>query len=181
MRENQNAMKSFRILTILAVSLLLAACARTDNFNDLQRFVSDAKATPGGAIEPVPEFEDYEAFTYSAAGFRSPFEVPIRIKLQEGMRASQDVQPNLDRIKEALESYAIAELAMVGMVERKGVYVALVQSTLGEVHRVMPGSYLGRNHGRVVSITDTQVDLIEIVPSGDGGWMERPQTLSLIR
>lgn len=174
-------MKILRTFTIIAMTLLLAACARTDNFRDLEQFVAEAKAAPGGAIEPVPEFEEYDAFTYSAAGLRSPFEVPIRIKLQEGMNAGGNVQPDFDRAKEPLESYSIAELAMVGMVQRKGSYVALVENSLGEVHRIQRGNYLGRNHGRVVSITDTQVDLVEIVPSGDGGWMERPQTLALLR
>ena len=39
---------------------------------------------------------------------------------------------------------------------------------------------MGRNHGRVISISETQIDLIEIVPSGAGGWIERPQTISSI-
>ncbi len=173
-------MKRFKtVLTVLP--MLLASCTPINDFSDLQRFTAEVRARPGGDIEPVPEFREYEAFTYSAAGFRSPFDVPVRIKLQEGVSASHDVKPNLDRPKEPLESFAIAELAMVGMVERNGHYVALVENSLGEVRRVLRGNYLGRNHGRVVSISATQLDLVEIVPSGTGGWMERPQSLSLVR
>jgi type IV pilus assembly protein PilP len=65
------------------------------------------------------------------------------------------------------------------MLVRDGNYQALIEDAVGVVHRVSVGNYLGRNHGRIESITDTQVSLIEIVPSGNGGWVERPQTLTL--
>ena len=174
-------MKIFNSIVTVSLLLLMAACTPVNNFSDLQAFTTEVRARPGGEVEPIPEFKEYEAFTYSAAGFRSPFDIPVRIKLQEGMSASENVQPDLDRRKEPLESFAIAELAMVGMVERNGHYVALVENVTGEVHRVLLGNYLGRNHGRVVAITESQLDLIEIVPSGTGGWMQRPQTLTLIR
>ncbi len=38
---------------------------------------------------------------------------------------------------------------------------------------------MGRNHGRINAITDTQIDVVEIVPTGDGGWLERPQSILL--
>jgi type IV pilus assembly protein PilP len=174
-------MKLFQSVTTLSLLLLLAACAPVNDFSDLQAFTTEVRARPGGEVEPIPVFKQYQAFTYSAAGFRSPFDIPVRIQLQEGTAASKNVKPDLDRQKQPLESFAIAELAMVGMVARDGHYVALVENTAGEVHRVLLGNYLGRNHGRVVTITASQMDLIEIVPSGTGGWMERPQTLSLVR
>jgi type IV pilus assembly protein PilP len=49
----------------------------------------------------------------------------------------------------------------------------------GGVHRVKVGDYLGRNDGKIVSISDSQVDVIEIVPDGEGGWLERPRSISL--
>ena len=174
-------MKLFKSVTTLTMLLLMAACAPVSDFSDLQAFTTEVRARPGGEVEPIPEFQEYEIFTYGAAGFRSPFDIPVRINMQEGMSASMNVQPDLDRTKEPLESFSIAELAMVGMVERDGHYVALVENLTGEVHRVLLGNYMGRNHGRVVDISESQLDLIEIVPSGTGGWMERPQTLTLVR
>ena len=49
----------------------------------------------------------------------------------------------------------------------------------GGVHRVRVGNYLGKNHGKIVSATETSVEVIEIVPSGVGGWLERPRTIKL--
>jgi type IV pilus assembly protein PilP len=38
---------------------------------------------------------------------------------------------------------------------------------------------MGKNHGRIVAIDERQIDVTEIVPTGDGGWIERPQTLTM--
>jgi type IV pilus assembly protein PilP len=68
---------------------------------------------------------------------------------------------------------------MVGMLTRNGVFEALLEDAFGEVHRVSVGNYIGRNHGRIEYISNTQMSIKEIVPSGNGGWVERPQTLTL--
>ena len=38
--------------------------------------------------------------------------------------------------------------------------------------------YMGKNHGRVAAISEGRLDLIEIVPNGRGGWLERPRSIS---
>ncbi|MEX2131603.1 MAG: pilus assembly protein PilP [Pseudohongiellaceae bacterium] len=172
---------SIRTLALMLVAVLLAACSRSNNFQDLQVFVDEVKARPGAQIEPVPVFEAYEAFTYSAASLRSPFDIPIVIQQNASGAVVENVEPDLDRIREPLENFALSELMMVGMLERDGHYQALIRDTVGEINRVAVGDYLGRNHGKVLLITRTQIDLMEIVPSGGGGWVERPQSLTLVQ
>lgn len=169
-----------RLVLSVFLALALAGCTRTNNFSDLQIFIDEVKARPGAPVEPVPVFEPYEAFSYSAASLRSPFDVPVVIQGGENGQNSRDVAPDLERAREVLEGYALSELTMVGMLERSGSYVALIEDSSGQIHRVSVGNYLGRNHGRVRQITATQLDLTEIVPSGDGGWVERPQSLTLV-
>lgn len=164
---------------LLAMSLVLAACTRAENFADLQAFIDEVKARPSAEVEPVPEFVPYEGFIYGAASLRSPFEPPVIITQTEGTVLAQDVQPNLERIRELLESQSLSELSMVGMLTKEGIFEALVEDGFGEVHRVGVGNYLGRNHGRIQDISFDRVKVIEIVPSGNGGWVERPQTLAL--
>ena len=55
---------------------------------------------------------------------------------------------------------------------------ALLRSSNG-VHRVALGDYLGINNGRVTTITASQVEVIEIIADGEGGWREQPYTLLL--
>jgi type IV pilus assembly protein PilP len=54
-----------------------------------------------------------------------------------------------------------------------------VQGKDGLVHRVLPGNFMGQNDGRIISITPTRISIIEIVPDGLGGYIERPAALAL--
>ena len=170
-----------KTLAIASSVMVLASCSPTNTTADLQQYVAEVKSRPGVEVAPLPTFEPYEAFTYSAANLRGPFDVPIVVLPTADNKPSRDVEPDFDRAKGPLEEHAIADLAMVGMMERNKTIVALVEDEIGAVHRIILGNYLGRNHGRVVAITPTQLDLVEIVPSGDGGWIERPQSLALFR
>ena len=168
-----------RIPVLMAMTLLLAACQRSNNLADLQAFVDEVKSRPGAEVEPVPEFVPYEGFVYSAASMRSPFEIPLAIDNEGSTVLSQDVEPDFERERDPLESQPLSEMRMVGKLVRNGVYEALIEDAFGEVHRVGIGDYMGRNHGRIENISDNQLNLIEIVTSGSGGWVERPQTLTL--
>ena len=176
---NLLSLASIRIPALLMLSLGLVGCQRYNNLTDLEVFVAEVKGRPGAEVEPVPEFVPYEGFVYSAASMRSPFVVPMVIDQESSTVLSQDVEPDFDRPREPLENQSLSEMNMVGMLYRGNTFEALVEDAFGVVHRVGIGNYLGRNHGRIENISDTQVNIIEIVPSGSGGWVERPQTLTL--
>jgi type IV pilus assembly protein PilP len=45
---------------------------------------------------------------------------------------------------------------------------------------VQVGNYLGRNHGKIVELTETYLAVVEIVTDGTSdGWVERPRTIEL--
>jgi len=157
------------------------ACSDTSDMAELQRHIVDVTLRPGGGIEPTPTFLPYEAFTYSAAAMRSPFDVPLTVRMREAGQQGNTVRPNENRVREALENFALTELVMVGMLSRDNTYIGLVRDPNWLIHRVPAGGYMGKNHGRVLAVSPTQIDLVEIVPSGDGGWVERPRTLALQR
>ena len=60
-----------------------------------------------------------------------------------------------------------------------GAFVEILPGKDGLVHRVLPGNFMGQNDGRIVSISSTKISLIEIVPDGVGGYIERPAALAL--
>lgn len=165
-----------RLLPLVLVSLL-AGCSGNDEMIALQDYVNRVVNRPPSAIEPLPEFVSYEAFTYSAANLRSPFDLPVDLNALLAAQRGGTVAPDEHRPKEALESFALGTLVMVGTLRRDGRTWALIRDELNNISRVTIGNYMGRNHGRIVGITETQIDLIEIVPTGSGGWMERPQTI----
>jgi len=172
----------FLPLSFLSV-LLLTGCSGNDGFSDLDRFMKEVDAKPRGRIEPLPEVQVYRAFTYSAANRRSPFLPPAEVVVSD-VQISQDqsdVKPDFDRPKEVLESYTLTNLKMVGTLKRNEADTlwALISDGVGGVHMVRNGQYMGKNHGRIVGIEEGRIDLIEIVPNGHGGWLERPRTVTL--
>lgn len=160
------------------VAVLLAGCGNSNDFSDLDAYMAEVRARPVGNIEPTPKFISYEAFTYNAASLRSPFQPPVKIDLVNRQKGSREVKPDPNRIKQFLEGFNIEQFEMVGTLSNASGTYALLRGADG-VHRLKVGDYLGRNEGRIVAITDSQVEVIEIVPDGEGGWLERPRTLPL--
>ncbi len=167
------------LIAALACSLLLTACSGR-NFADLDAFMAEKKARPGGIIAPIPTFKAYEAFSYSATTLRSPFDRPIEVREIAQLQAISAVKPDEDRPKEFLEQFTFDSLRMVGNLERGPANWTLIKDPAGGVHRVSIGNYLGRHHGKIVEMTDTYVAVVEIVSDGtEDGWVERPRTIKL--
>lgn len=169
---------NFKLFLLVPVVVVLTACAGGNN-QDLREYITDVKKRPKGAIEPIPTFRPYEAFSYSAVTLRSPFEQPVPEVEKVYVEASENVRPDLNREKELLEGFNMASLAMVGSLELNGALWALVDDGEGGVHPVTKGNYLGKNHGRIVSASESGIEILEIVSNGRDGWVERPRTLKI--
>lgn len=162
-----------RLLLLGALVAALAGCgADTD---DLRAYVDEVKARPGNRIEPLPEIKPHETFAYEAADLRSPF-VPESPSAAPG---AAGVRPNRDRNREFLEQFPLDTLSMVGTLNLEGRNYGLVRAADGLVHRVATGNHLGQSDGRIVSISSSKIELVEIVPDGLGGYLERPAAIEL--
>ncbi|WP_249678240.1 pilus assembly protein PilP [Pseudomonas abieticivorans] len=171
-------MKALLSGVLVAWVLLLSGCGDSGDFADLKAFMAEVKARPKGVIEPIPQFPPYQAFTYEAANLRSPFQPPIKIDLASRQKGARQVKPDPTRVKQFLEGFNIEQFEMVGTLANDTGKFALIKGA-GGVYRIKVGDYLGRNEGRIVTITDSQVDVVEIVPDGEGGWLERPRSIPL--
>jgi type IV pilus assembly protein PilP len=166
-------------LVCLALGAILAGCSGR-NFSDLDTFMAEKRARPGGIIAPIPTFKAYEAFAYSATALRSPFDRPIEVREIAQLQAIAAIKPDENRTKEFLEQFTFDSLRMVGTLERDNGHWSLIKDPDGGVHRVKKGNYLGRAHGKIVDMTDTYISVVEIVSDGTpDGWVERPRTIKL--
>jgi type IV pilus assembly protein PilP len=148
--------------------------------SDLDNFMAQKRAAPGGVIEPIPKYEPYEAFAYSAATSRSPFDRPMDIRQLPVRYARAAVRPDPDRPKQPLERFTLDSLALVGSLQRNGQNWTLIKDPQGGIHRAQVGDYLGRDHGRITNMGAGFVAVIEIVSDGtDDGWVQRPRTIEL--
>ncbi|HKU14575.1 MAG TPA: pilus assembly protein PilP [Steroidobacteraceae bacterium] len=165
-----------RSIVISAAALaVLSLSGCSSGMDELRKQVDEIKSRPGEAIEPLPEIKPYESFAYNASNMRSPFvpTAPARTDLAAGVR------PDVKRPREFLEQFPLDTMRMVGTLQLQGRNYGLVQGKDGLVHRVLPGSFVGQNDGRIVGISSTKISIIEIVPDGLGGYIERPAALAL--
>ncbi len=164
-------------LLLALVMVGLTACGG-DN-DDLDRYVNEVKARPGGRIEPLPEITPYEVFTYvaDAEGVRSPFVPDTPQVTTSGVGGG--IRPDSDRSREFLEGFPLDTLRMVGTLHIGETMYGLVQTSDGLIHRVVPGNYLGQNDGRINLINDSEIELVEIIADGIGGYIERDAAVRL--
>ena len=169
-------MSNARNASVIGIVLLgvgLAGCSGGQS--DLQKWIETTKKKPGGRIQALPEVKPYETYVYSASRMRSPFQ-PVGPGTANGQAS---LRPSSRRNREFLEGFSLDTLKMVGTFKVRGSFYGLVQSKDGLVHKVQPGNYLGQNDGKVMEITGGKISLVEIIPDGLGGYIERPASLAL--
>lgn len=158
----------------------LAGCG--DRMGDLRQYTNEVKARKGGHIEPLPQIKPFEVYTYSDQDARSPF-MPggdTKTTLTPGGGATvAGLHPDFNRNREYLEQFPLDGLRMVGTLTLNGTLYGLVKDSDNVVHRVSVGNYMGQNYGKIISITDSDIRLHEMIPDGQGGWSERVTEVTL--
>lgn len=173
-------MKFISKLVLASAALVaLGGCEPVGEHQDLHDFMVETKRRPKGEIEPLPTFHPYQPFNYSAMTMRAPFEKPMKID-ESTLRGGKAVEPDLNRAKEYLESFNIAQLSMVGSIVKDNAVWALIDTGTGEVIPVTQGNYLGLNHGKIRALSSDQIEVLEIVSDGSTGWLENPRIIRLV-
>lgn len=176
MRMSRNAMRG---TVALAIALALAGCGRgiTSSPGDapnLEEWVADVRAQPAPPLDPLPVMQQFETFEYAAQGLRDPFSDAFTSDA-----GGSGPRPDSDRRKQPLEEFPLDSLDMVGTIGQGGGLVGLVMAPDKVTHRVRVGDYLGQSDGRITSIAEDRIELVELVPDGAGGWLERPASVAL--
>ena len=167
---------TLRFLMTGALLGLLAGCG--PDTRELQAYIDEVMARPGGRIEPLPEIQPAPSYVYHANSRRSPF-VPDTPEQLVGGDPNAITGPDPNRPREYLEQFSLDTLQMVGTLRGQSGDFGLVQTSDGLVHRVTVGNHLGQNYGRITSISDSEIQLVEIIPDGLGSFIERPAGISL--
>ena len=162
---------SLLLVGVLCLSALTGCSSKDD---ELDRFIADTMKEPGGRVEPLPELKPYETYSYESSNARSPF-----MPGGSGSGSAAGLRPDIRRNREFLEQFSLDTLRMVGTLRMSDRTYGLIKTKDGLVHRVLPGNYLGQADGRVTEISPSKISVVEIVPDGLGGYMERPASLAL--
>jgi type IV pilus assembly protein PilP len=160
-------------LMLIAGLLAVGACTKGDS--DLRQWLTEVKNRPAPPLEPLPIVEDPPVVVYSSEGLRDPFAKPPLSR----MSTSGGPSPDMNRRRQPLEAFTLDSLSMVGTIGAGSSPVALVLAPDKVTYRVTPGVYLGQSDGRVVTVTPNKIELVELVPDGNGGWLERQAHIAL--
>jgi type IV pilus assembly protein PilP len=168
-----------RGLCAIAMALVVSGCFRSISSTpgdapNLEKWVAEVKAKPAPPLDPLPVMQQFETFEYAAQDLRDPFSTAFTDE-DDG----SGLRPDKVRRKQLLEQFPLDALDMVGTLGRGSGTVALVMAPDKVTYRVRPGAYMGQNDGRVTAVTEERIDLVELVPDGAGGWLERPASVAL--
>ena len=165
--------KIFRLL-IPCSALVLNACGQ--DVSDLNEFIEQTKTKHVGSVEPIPQFEAYTNFIYSASDLRDPFETAFQL---EGKDDAVDKPTRNQRTREPLEHFPLDTLRMVGVLEKGNQIWGLIKDPQNTVHRVKVGNHLGTDEGEITAVSEDKIELLEVVADGMGNYVERNATLGV--
>jgi type IV pilus assembly protein PilP len=168
-----------RLLCALGAALLLAGCGDGD-VKEVRDWMEQVQRETQPAVKPLPEPKEFVPYAYNPAGAVEPFN-PDKL-LNEMARVSaasaNPLQPDSSRAREPLENYPLDTMRMVGTLRKANAAYALVQID-ASIHQVRAGQRIGQNHGLVTRISDSAIDIREVVQDATGDWVERKATIEL--
>ena len=175
-------MMTLRAMFLMSGALLLAGCSASTE-DELRQWMADQKNQTRPRIAPISEPKQFKPESYAQVAAVDPFsnqKLTLALKKESAQSTANSalIDPELARRKEALESFPLDAMSMVGNMVKANQPVALVKID-SLLYQVRTGNYLGQNYGRVTKISETEVTLREIVQDSAGEWIERTATLQL--
>ncbi|MBF5039952.1 pilus assembly protein PilP [Methylophilus sp. 13] len=163
----------------VGLALLLTACGSKQD-DDLTQFMNEANQTMVAPIEALPQVQGFAPKQYNADGaLHDPF-VPRKAAVHNTN------QPDLKRPKEPLEAYPLESLKFVGVMSKKSIMFATIQTPDNLIYQVRPGSHLGERFGVVTALGENRQSLKyelkvkeTIQDPVSGEWSEQMTTLEL--
>jgi type IV pilus assembly protein PilP len=165
-------------ILVVVLGLALVSCGG-EEFGDLKAELKDKTKDLRGRIDPLPVVKPYEPVPYTAFDQGDPFSsAKIELITKSASTGGGGLKPDLNRPKEPLEAFPLESLRMVGVLQQKKANFALIKADAG-LYRVKVGNYVGQNFGLITTITESQVQLRELIQDAVGDWTERQSTLQL--
>lgn len=175
-------MKRSHFLPAALVTVLLPVLTGCGDggVQEVKQWMEEVKRETRVAVPKLAEPKRFAPFIYEAKGSIDPYS-PSKLSVALAkLRANSNsgFKPDMDRRREPLENFPLDTLRMVGTLQKPGISYGLLLADK-TVYQVKIGNYIGQNFGMITHITDTEVQLKEIVQDAAGDWVERKAKLEL--
>jgi type IV pilus assembly protein PilP len=169
-------------LVLVCCACILSGCSPTGE-DELRQWMADQRANTKPRITPLSEPKQFQPQAYTVESGVEPFNL---LKLTQALRRDSVqiasnatlIAPEMARRKEPLEAFPLDAMAMVGSLNKTGTPTALLKVD-NLLYQVRIGNYLGQNYGKITKISETAINLREIVQDATGDWIERTASLDL--
>jgi type IV pilus assembly protein PilP len=168
------------LLSLMAAVLLLSGCF--SDGDEINAWMAEQRGLSRPKVTPISEPKKFVPQDYTSDSAIDPFNPQ---KLTQALRRESAapgnmaiVEPEMARRKEPLEAMPLDSMAMVGSMSKEGAPVALVQVD-SLLYQVKVGNYLGQNFGKILKISETEIQIREIVQDSSGDWVERQTSMRL--
>ncbi|EIJ42928.1 Tfp pilus assembly protein PilP [Beggiatoa alba B18LD] len=174
-------------ISCLFIVLMLSACSDR-GMADLETEIGRIKARENPQVDPIPEFKLVPSHFYEVESKRSPFERWADNEQDESSHNNAEAvapdcyKPDPFRVRVGLESVPLDALKLVGVLEDEaGTIWGLIMSPDGLISRVQTGDYMGQDSGVILSISDREIELLELHPDPvrPGCWKEQQTKLAM--
>lgn len=170
------------MVAVLLATGVLAGCGSSGE-EELRTWMQELRASTRPHVVPITAPKQFIPQNYTGESGMDPFNVA---KLTQALRrdsaqssgSSSLVAPEMARRKQPLEAYPLDAMVMVGSLNKAGTPTALLRVEK-LLYQVRVGDYIGQNYGKIVKITETGIQIREIVQDTNGDWVERMTTLDL--
>lgn len=163
---------------LLGVVAILSGCSGQQE--ELRSWMAQERAQARPNVQPISAPQKFNPQGYQTGDTVEPFSAQklIVVLKQDRSQPNSAVASELSRRKQPLEAFPLDSMSMVGSVNRRGVQYALLKVD-NLLYQVKVGDYLGQNFGKIMKVTETEIELREIVQDAAGEWIERPAALQL--
>lgn len=168
-----------RVLTLGALALagLLAGCGQEA---EIREWMEQTKSQTRIAVPKVNPPKTFEPFTYGRRDAIDPFN-PSKLLVaiaKQRAQSGKGLKPDLERRREPLEQFPLDTISMVGLLQKPGLTYAILKVDK-TIYQAKIGNYIGQNFGMITGISETGIDLKEIIQDASGEWVERKTRLEL--
>jgi len=162
---------------LLALAALLSGCSDDAEIRD---WMAQTKKQTSVVVPKISEPKMFTPVSYARKDSVDPFNsvklsaAIARLRAQSGT----GIKPDMERRREPLEQYPLDTVKMVGFLKKPGLTYAILQVDKA-IFQAKAGTYLGQNFGMITEVTESGVNLKEIVQDASGEWVERKARLEL--
>ena len=156
----------------MTLLIALGACKELPQ-EDIQVWINANQKNITSRNASLEEKGIFQVFTYQANDRIDPFDSKkIALLSTTDPSGGNNFSPDVQRMREVLEQYAIDSLRMVGTLRKTGKIIALIEVDK-VIYQVHVGSYLGQDMGRVIKISEDVIQVEETTQDAGGELRKR--------